>query len=140
MSQTVVLNLPDETIVRYAWGAAAARKPLEEFLADRLNEAASSLVDLEVQPFDEELDDLNQLSDNDLWLIARQRLSDDEQKQYDEFLEKNQLTRLLPYEKVGMERLGNRARRFTLRKAHAFMILKWRGYKLPAPDEMQEDE
>lgn len=36
MSQTVVIELPDETVVRYQQGAAAARKPLEEFLVDRL--------------------------------------------------------------------------------------------------------
>ena len=50
MSQTVVLHLPDETIVRYAWGAAAARKPLEEFLADRLNEAAPPYGAVAVKP------------------------------------------------------------------------------------------
>ncbi|MBI3958550.1 MAG: hypothetical protein HY328_07050 [Chloroflexi bacterium] len=140
MSQTVVLNLPDETIVRYAWGAAAARKPLEEFLADRLNEAAPVLVDLHTRPFDADLDELNRVSDDNLWSIARQRLSDSEQEQYDVLLEKNQLAVLPPHEQAVLQRLGNRARHLTLRKAHAFMILKWRGYKLPSPDEMQEDE
>lgn len=40
MSHTVVLDLPEETLLRYRKGAEAARKPLEEFLVDRLNEAA----------------------------------------------------------------------------------------------------
>jgi len=140
MSQTVVLDLPDETIVHYAWGAAAARKPLEEFLADRLNEAASALVDLYTRPFDTDLDELNQLSDDDLWSIARQRLGDSEQEQYDVLLEKNQQALLPPHEQAVLGRLGNRARHLTLRKAHAFMILKWHGHKLPSPDEMQENE
>lgn len=40
MSHTVVLDLPEETLLRYQKGAEAARKPLEEFLVDRLKEAA----------------------------------------------------------------------------------------------------
>lgn len=40
MSQTVVLDLPEETLARYQKGAAAARKPLEEFLVDCLREVA----------------------------------------------------------------------------------------------------
>ncbi|MCL4830977.1 MAG: hypothetical protein KJZ86_01015 [Caldilineaceae bacterium] len=44
MSQTVVLELPDEILVSYQKGATAARKPLEEFLVDRLNEAVSVYV------------------------------------------------------------------------------------------------
>lgn len=36
MSQTVVIELPDETVVRYQQGAVAARKPLEEYLLERL--------------------------------------------------------------------------------------------------------
>jgi hypothetical protein len=39
MSQTITLDLPDETVALYEKGAAAARKPLEEFLVDRLRQA-----------------------------------------------------------------------------------------------------
>lgn len=40
MSHTVVLDLPEETLLRYRKGAEAARKPPEEFLVDRLKEVA----------------------------------------------------------------------------------------------------
>lgn len=140
MSQTVVIELPDETVVRYRQGAAAARKPLEEFLVDRLKEAAPPYVTTTTQKFDKELDNLNRLNDAELWAIARERLANDEQEQYDELLEKNQIVQLSSQEKAAMERLGNRARRFTLHKAHALMILQWRGYALPAPDEMQDED
>ena len=36
MAQTITLHLPEETLQRYQQGAAAARKPLEEFLVERL--------------------------------------------------------------------------------------------------------
>jgi hypothetical protein len=140
MSQTVVIELPDETVVRYQQGAAAARKPLEEFLVDRLKEAVPPYATTATLQFDTELDELNRLSDTGLWAIARNRLSHDEQGQYDELLEKNQHADLSPKERDVMEKLGNRARRITLHKAHALMILKWRGYALPAPDEMQDED
>ncbi len=38
MSQTVVLTLPEDVLEKYSRGAAAARKPLEEFLTERLLE------------------------------------------------------------------------------------------------------
>lgn len=140
MSQTVVIELPDETVVRYQQGAAAARKPLEEFLVDRLKEAAPPYSAIATLPFDRELDGLNRLSDADLWIVTRESLNNDEQNSYDELLEKNQLAYLSPEEKIAMEKIGNSARRITLRKSHALMILKWRGYTLPAPDEMQDED
>ena len=140
MSQTVVIELPDETVVRYQQGAAAARKPLEEFLVDRLKEAAPPYATTATPPFDKELDELNRLNDAELWAIARERLTNEDQEQYDGLLEKNQFSRLSPQERAAMERLGGRARRLTLHKAHALMILQWRGYALPAPGEMQDED
>ena len=44
MSQTISLQLPDETLQRYRRGAHAARKLLEDFLVERLSEALPPLA------------------------------------------------------------------------------------------------
>lgn len=44
MTQQVTLELPEDTLRRYQLGATAARKRLEEFLAERLTEAVPPLA------------------------------------------------------------------------------------------------
>ena len=143
MSQTVVLDLPEETLLRYRKGAEAARKPLEEFLVDRLKEAAPpydpSVDSSSIMTTEEISDEFNQLSDEALCEIAGQHLPADQQEEYDRLLEKNRMGLLSVSEKRAMEELGNRARQLTLRKAQAFMILKWRGHELSIPDTLQDE-
>jgi uncharacterized protein YbaA (DUF1428 family) len=89
MSQTVTLQLPDETLQRYRRGAAAARKVLEEFLVDRLVEAVPLLADDLPAPLQEELQELEHLEDEALWRVAQSQLSSDRQRLYRRLLAKN---------------------------------------------------
>lgn len=139
MSHTVVLDLPEETLLRYQKGAEAARKPLEEFLVDRLKEAAPPYAAGVEVSSEEMLEKFKRLSDEALWEIAGQGLAIEQQEKYDLLLEKNSRGTLTPVERMAMEELGNSARQLTLRKAQAFMILKWRGHKLPIPDALQDE-
>lgn len=140
MSHTVVLDLPEETLLRYRKGAEAARKPLEEFLVDRLKEAAPPYGLTATVPTEVALEQFNQLSDEALWRIAQQRLTDDQQKEYSRLLNKNQAGALLASEEKVLAELGKFARQLTMDKAQAFMILKWRGHELPNPNELQDEE
>jgi hypothetical protein len=45
MSQAVTLTMPDDVADRYRRGATAARKPLEQFLLERLGESVPPLID-----------------------------------------------------------------------------------------------
>lgn len=140
MSQTVVLDLPEETLARYRKGAEAARKPLEEFLVDRLKETAPPYTAVTAVREVERLDEFNELSDEALWEITRQHLTSTQQNKYELLLEKSSTAKLTSREQKAMTDLGNRARQLTLRKAHAYMILKWRGYEVPMPDALQDEE
>jgi hypothetical protein len=140
MTQTVTLQLPEETLQRYRRGATAARKVLEEFLVERLLEAVPPLADDLPSPLHEELQGLENLDDEALWKVARSQLPPARQRLYSRLLAKNSQEAITAREKERLEALGEEARRLTLKKAHAYMLLKWRGRRLPLRDDWQRPE
>ncbi len=137
MTQTVTLQLPDETLQRYRRGATAARKLLEEFLIERLVEAIPPLADDLPSPLHEELKALEQLDDDTLWQVARSQLPPARQRQYSRLLAKNSQGTITAREKEILHTLGEQARLLTLKTAHAYLLLKWRGHRIPSPEELQ---
>jgi len=135
MAQMVTLQLPDETLQRCQRGATAARKLLEEFLVERLIEAVPPLANDLPSPLHEELEALEQLDDDALWQVARSRLSPTLQRQYSRLLAKNSQGTITEQEKETLRTLGEQARLLTLKTAHAYMLLKWRGHRIPLPEE-----
>lgn len=140
MSETVTLELPDATIQRYRRGATAARKKLEEFLVERLADTPLPLADDLPPPFDEVLRTLETLDDEALWAIARSQLSSDKQDLYDHLLRKNSQGIITADEGKTLQALGEEARLLTLKKAHVYMLLKWRGYAIPSLEELRDFE
>lgn len=134
MSQSVTLELPEEMLLRYQQGAAAARKSLEKFIVDRLSEAIPPLVDEGHTSIDEELATLESLDDQALWAIAQSHLPSYQQERYDALLTQNSQGALTDSETVTLHALGEEARRLTQKKAHAYMLLKWRGHTIPTLD------
>lgn len=140
MTDTITLALPDDTLQRYQRGAVAARKPLEEFLVERLVEAKPPLPTDLPSPFADDLAILETLNDEALWQVAKSQLSVNDQKLYDRLLEKNSSGTITPAETKTLQALGDEARRLTLKKAHAFMLLKWRGHDLPDLNALADSE
>ncbi len=140
MNQTIVLTLPEETVRRYREGATVARKDLEEFLAERLEDTLLPLAQELPQPLRDDLSALETLDDEGLWKVARARLTPPQQRTYSRLLRKNQTGELTPKEQGTLRRLGDEARRLTLKKAHAYMLLKWRGHCIPSLEELQDAE
>ena len=140
MIQTITLHLPDETLQRYQQGATAARKLLEEFLVERLTEAIPPLADDLPSPLREELQMLEALDDEALWQVTQSQLSPAHQRQYSRLLTKNSRGTITDREKETLHTLGEQARLLTLKTAHAYMLLKWRGHRVPSPQELQRPE
>jgi hypothetical protein len=135
VTQTVTLQLPGETLQRYQQGAAIAHKALEEFLAERLTEAVPPLADDLPSPWHEELKVLEGLDDDSLWQVAQSQLPPANQRLYSDLLHKNSQGTITAREKKELHTLGKQARRLTLKKAHAYMLLKWRGHDVSLPEE-----
>ena len=140
MTQTITLQLPDETLQRYQRGAIAARKVLEEFLVERLVEAVPPLAGDLPSPLHEELTVLESLDDKALWKVAHSQLPPARQRLYSRLLTKNSQGTITASEKEKLHALGEEARLLTLKKAHAYMLLKWRGHHIPSPEELQRPQ
>jgi hypothetical protein len=137
MAQPVTLHLSDETLQRYQRGASAARKRLEEFLVERLLEAVPPLTDNLPSPLQEELKTLEHLDDNALWQVAHGQLPPARQRLYSHLLAKQSQGIITVQEKETLQSLGEQARLLTLKAAHAYMVLKWRGHRIPSPEDLQ---
>jgi len=99
---------------------------------DRLLEATPPLDDNLSSPLQEELKELETLDDEALWNVAHGQLPPPRQQLYRRLLVKNSLGSITTREKETLHTLGEEARRLTLKKAHAYMLLKWRGHHVEA--------
>jgi len=133
MAQTVTLQLPDEMLQRCQRGATAARKLLEEFLVDRLMEALLPSADAMPSPLREELRALELLDDEALWQMAQSQLSPARQRLYSRLLTKQSQGTITAQEKNTLQALV-----LTLKKAHASLVLRWRGHRVPTPEALQK--
>jgi hypothetical protein len=140
MAQSVTLLLPEETLQRYRRGATAARKLLEEFLVERLLETVPPLADDLSSPLREELQVLERLDDDALWQVARGQLPPARQRLYSRLLARQSQGIITAQEQETLHSLGEQARLLTLKAAHAYMVLKWRGHRIPSPEELQRSE
>ena len=96
MAETITLQLPEETLERYRRGAALARKPLEDFLVDRLVYVAPPPLGDLPAPMQEELQELARLSDDQVWEIARSRLPVGKQRVLTRLLHSNSDVTITP--------------------------------------------
>lgn len=137
---TVTLALPDDALQRYQHSATIARKRLDEFLVERLVDIAPPLAEDLPSPLDNELKKLEELDDEALWGIARGRLSPRQQRMYADLLRKNSQGSITADEAEKLQELGQKARRLSLAKAHAYMLLQWRGHPIPTLAQLRDTE
>ena len=140
MPESVTVQLPQEALQRFRRGAGAAGKPLEEFLADRLMDAVPPLPEDIPPSLRGELDALEQSDEATLREIAESRLPAGRQRLYSRLLTRNSAGTITAGERRKLEALGEEARQLTLKKAHAYLLLKWRGHAIPSPQELEVAE
>jgi hypothetical protein len=103
---------------------------MESVLTDILTTTVPPPLDNVPAELREELEALESLSDNELLQVARERLTAAQVRQYDRLLEKNRSGTLTPHERERLTQLRQAADRITLRRARAYVLLKWRGYDI----------
>jgi hypothetical protein len=77
-----------------------------------------------------ELQALTLLNDDVLWAVARGRMNSPKQRRWQRLLEKNRHDTLSGLERTELARLTADGDRLTLCKAHAYLLLKQRGYRI----------
>ena len=136
--QTVTLELPEPL---WEWAqrtATVTQRPVEKVLVDSLSATIPPPSTDIPDEFRDELALLETKNDDDLWAITRLSMSPKTLRQYDNLLEKNSRGALTTQEKRKLEKLRKDAERIMLMRARAFVLLQWRGYRLPTADELEK--
>jgi hypothetical protein len=139
MTQTVTLHLPDDALERYRRGAAVAGKQLDEFLVDRLAELVPPLAEDLPHSLRDDLKALEELDDQRLWEATRGGMTHERQREYERLLSRQSEGALSMDDRRNLDELGEEARRLAVRKAHAFMLLRWRGHRIPSREDLRTE-
>lgn len=132
--ETVTLDL-DEPIYRAARRVAEVTgQPISAVLAASIARGLPPLDDLTPDEVPA-LAELGLLDDAALWRAARSGLPTDEQAELEDLLGRQNAGELCTAERPRLERLLETCGRLTVRKAHAYLLLARRGYRVPPQGE-----
>ena len=136
-TRPVTIDLPDPIYRQLQQTARRTKRRLEDVLLQTI--AGNLPPGTEDAPLDmqAELQALQWIDDNDLWVVARSKISPEQQARQEFLLAQNQRGALSPDERAELDRLGDTIDRLTLKKAYAYAVLRWRGFPLPALDAME---
>jgi hypothetical protein len=136
MAQILMLELPEALYETVKRAAAAMKQPIEK--------AVAHIIELGLPPldapteFEEDLKALEALDDEALWEVLFSKVSLATQRKLHWFLEKNQSGTLTERERIQLDTLQQEADKVMLRKAHAAVLLKWRGHCIPTLKELRK--
>src|SRR6185503_17387116 len=114
--------------------AEGMKRPVERVLASIVKGATPSLEKVPVE-YRAELESLETLGDDKLWKVAESARSAERQRRTARLLLKPHGALTAP-ERETRARLRNEADRLTLHKSYAYLLLKYRGHRIPGPPEM----
>lgn len=131
--ENVTLQIPEALYRRLAHTAHATQRSLEEVILHALQVGSPPGWEDAPPEFQVDLSALDKLDDEALWQVVRNRKSATEMERYDTLLERNRNGTLTDAERLELANLRADADRFMLRKAHAAVLLRWRGHVVPLP-------
>jgi hypothetical protein len=137
--QTIALHLPEDLYQRLQRLSELTHRPLESLVLQTLDANLPSLPEDLSPAMREDLLVLEALDSEALWKVAKSMIAPGDQEQYSDLLEKNRLGTLTAPEQDLLEVLYQEANRKMLRKAYAYILLKWRGYPLPTLAELEAE-
>ena len=136
----VTLAVPDEIYSHALQIAQQTARPVEQVMVEQLKGALAK--PLPVLPAEEEaeLQALLHLSDDALWTIAREQMTQAVQTRMQILMDRNTQGRITPDERRELQQFVERGDRLMLRKAEAAAILKQRGHPIRSKDLAKGDE
>lgn len=130
--QAITVELPEKVYNHVKQAAEGMKRPVERVLASIVIGATPSLEKVPAQ-YRSDLESMEILGDGELWKIAERRVPVEHQRRLERLLEHSQSGELTEREQQTLTRLRNEGDRLTLRKAYAYLLLKYRGHRIPSP-------
>jgi hypothetical protein len=132
--QAITVELPEEVYRHVKRAAEGMKRPVERVLASIVKGATPSLEKVPVE-YRAELESLETLGDDKLWKVAESAMPAERQRRLARLLLKTS-GELTAREQERLARLRNEADRLTLHKSYAYLLLKYRGHRIPNLPEM----
>ncbi len=127
----IMINLPPavyERVVRTAYGLS---QPVPEALAKIVEGGLPSLAKVPAK-YRLELEQLETMPNESLWQVAQSTMPLTRQDHIETLLQQNQAQTLTPSEQQELQQLRAESQRLMFRKSYAYLLLKWRGQRIPA--------
>lgn len=134
--RTLTIRLPDEVYARLQHAACGHEKHVSQVAVQMLSTALPP-DDTLPQSIQQELRVLGSLSDDVLWAVARSKMAASKQRRWKRLLDKNRQGTLTESERQKLEQLTAEGDHLTLYKAHAYLLLKERGHRIPELERLQ---
>lgn len=136
-NQTIAIQMPQPLYGRLQRLAELTHRPLESVVVQTLDANVPPLPDDLPEEMRDDLLALENLDDEALWKVARSTANPEKYAQHSLLLEKNRLSTITKSERTTLDQLHHEANRRMLRKAYAYVLLKWRGFRLPTLAELE---
>lgn len=136
-NQTIPVYLPQPLYNRLERLAKLSRHSVEDVVVRALNATIPPLPEDLPEDLRNNLIALEQCTDEDLWHIAGSVASTEHQEQLYGLLEKQKQTALTEPEHDQLAHLHQQANYLMVRKAYAYVLLKWRGHRLPTLEQLE---
>lgn len=135
-TKTITLQIPENIYTRLQQAARATRRTLDEVVLHAVQVGSPPRWDDAPANYQADLAALDRLDDDTLWQVVRRRTSVETMARYQELLDKNAEETLTAAEREELTRLRMEAERLMLCKVHAAALLRWRGYSVPAAEDL----
>jgi hypothetical protein len=138
MSQPVLtVELPKEIYERVRRAAKGMKQPVETALVNIVKAAIPSLERVPVE-YRAELEAMEDLGDEQLGEVVASALSPAQQRRLASLLNKNQCGPLTERDQKALAQLRSAADRLMLRRSYAYLLLKYRGHRVPSLVELRK--
>ena len=134
--QTITLRLPEPLYRTARQMALVTKRPIETVLQDSLSAVLPPLDDVEPNEA-AELARLALLDDAALWGEARTLMTRAEQTELQDLLDRQGSKALTTVEQARLRELMHVYGQLMVRKAHAYLLLARRGYRVPMSAERE---
>lgn len=135
-TQPITIELPETVLRQLSRLAESLQQPIEALIAQSVLSNLPPSTDHaspELQPL---LLEIQQLENAQIKTIAQSQVNPDQQERHSTLLAKNAESQLTPEEQKELLSLRQAADQLMLRKAYAWSILRWRGYRIPSLDAL----
>jgi len=137
-TQKVTVELPQAIFQQLARIASATQQPLEILAAQSIASNLPPTPDNAPVEIQTELLQMQMWDDQELLAIAESKINLAQQQRHIELLEKNQIGEITLAERQELNKLRISADQLMLRKAYAWSVLRWRGHKIAALNQLPE--